>query len=82
MTPGPSIVLAPCPNCGGKTVAEQDRFYGGIPRWQVQCDESTSPSARGVGNYLPSCGYRGPFAVDLADAVRKHNKISQNCGAV
>jgi ribosomal protein S27AE len=73
------VTLAPCPNCGGKTVADQDRFYGGVPRWQVACDQAMGPSPG--GNYMPNCGYRGPFAIDLDEAVRKHNKISQNCGA-
>jgi hypothetical protein len=29
---------------------------------------------------MPSCGYRGPWAVEMEEAVRRHNKISQNCG--
>lgn len=73
------MIGAPCPNCGGQTTAEQDRYYGGAPRWQVACDTAMRPSAG--GNFLPNCGYRGPFGMTLDEAVRKHNKISQNCGA-
>lgn len=27
------------------------------------------------------CGYSGPRARTLDEAIRRHNKISQNCGA-
>lgn len=70
------MTLAPCPNCGGKTTADQDRFYGGTVRWVVSCDEPNDTRS------LPNCGYRGPFGLTLEEAVRKHNHISQKCGAV
>ena len=69
------MILAQCPNCGGRTIAEQDRFYGGVTRWQVSCDQANDTGS------LPNCGYKGPFGLDLDEAARKHNKISQNCGA-
>ena len=71
-----AIVLGNCPHCRGNCAVNQDRFFGGVPRWQVGCDH---PPA---GSSLPHCGYRGPFATDLEDAVRWHNKIAQNCGAI
>jgi hypothetical protein len=70
------MTLAPCPNCGGKTTAETLPWPGAV-RWFVRCDQQPE----GPTSLLWSCGYRGPFAVTLDEAVRKHNKISQNCGA-
>lgn len=67
-----TITLAPCPHCGGKTVAGW-----AIPpeTWdvracrQVECDAEPD-----------TCGYCGPFDLTMEGAVRKHNKISQNTG--
>lgn len=76
MTELATIKIAACPHCGGACAADMDRFHGSIVRWQIHCD--TPPA----GTCLPNCGYKGPFCNDLADAARKHNKISQNAGAV
>ena len=71
-----AVVLENCPHCRGKCGADHDRFFGGVPRWQVGCDQQP------VGSSLPNCGYRSPFAIDLEDAVRWHNKIAQHGGAI
>lgn len=63
-----TIVLAPCPNCGGPCDCsrEKNERADGFPiEWRVSC----------------RCGYCGPFAGAKDEAVRRHNKISQNCGA-
>ena len=70
------MILAPCPACGGKTAADMDRYYGSVTRCVVACDQPNDTRS------LPNCGYRGPFALTLEEAVRKHNHISQKCGAV
>jgi len=61
--------LAPCPNCGLPTDIKYGTLSGsdfGLDGWQAMCVH---------------CGYSGPACNDQADAVRRHNKISQNCGA-
>jgi flavoprotein len=61
--------LAPCPNCGLPTDAKYGQLETvewAIVGWRCMCIR---------------CGYSGPACNDQADAVRRHNKISQNCGA-
>lgn len=65
-----SFVLAPCPHCGApcslKTDKEWNRHFG-FAYEQVECK---------------ACDYNGPASLYAEEAVRAHNKISQNCGAV
>lgn len=62
------IVLGKCPHCGGgcDLAREKNDFRDGFPyEWRVSC----------------RCGYSGPFDADKEAAARKHNKMSQMCGA-
>lgn len=65
------MITAPCPSCGspcvvGLVCVTQD----------LQLDHQAECDADPIG-----CGYRGPRGRTIDEAVRKHNKISQNCGA-
>lgn len=64
------MTIAPCPNCGGACLERYAFINGNLPGknldgWQVIC---------------PSCAYSGPACKTMDEAIRKHNKISQNCG--
>lgn len=61
--------IAPCPNCGQPCELMRDKAWNrhfGFTYEQVECR---------------ACDYNGPADLDVEEAVRKHNKISQNCGA-
>lgn len=74
-----NINIGGCPNCGGECESDSDRFYGGIVRWQIRC---ANPVRRADGSItLPGCGYAGPMEATEDEAARKHNKMSQMCGA-
>jgi hypothetical protein len=63
------MTIAPCPHDGGgcDLAREKNEDKHGFPwEWRVSC----------------RCGYCSPFDADKDEAVRRHNKISQNCGAV
>lgn len=62
------IVLGKCPHCGdGCGLWRETNEYkqGGPTEWRVWCP----------------CGYCGPFDANMEEAARKHNKMSQMCGA-
>jgi hypothetical protein len=63
------MIIAPCPSCGLPCRLKHDKGWNrhhGFAYEQVEC---------------PACDYTGPADIDPEVAVRKHNKISQNCGA-
>lgn len=62
------MTVSPCPHCAAHCVMA----YGANPNkrdmpheWRAEC----------------ACGYCGPYDADKDAAVRRHNKIGQNCGA-
>lgn len=62
--------VADCPHCGDPCQLKYGTLNGSdfsIEGWQAMCDR---------------CGYSGPACKTEEEAVRAHNKISQNCGAV
>jgi hypothetical protein len=65
------MIIAPCPACGSRCVV-------GLVcvTTDLQLDHQATCDAEPMG-----CGYSGPRGKTLDEAVRRHNKISQNCGA-
>lgn len=61
--------IANCPHCGGPCSMKYGMLNGTnfqLDGWQCMCER---------------CGYSGPVGETQDEAVRAHNKISQNCGA-
>ncbi len=61
MTQPETLPLA-CPNCKGECFARRDASTG---MCAVHCGKP----------FEGSCGYRGPFASHLGEAIRLHNNI-------
>lgn len=63
------MIIAPCPNCGLPCSLMRDKAWNrhhAFAYEQVEC---------------LACDYNGPADPVAEVAVRRHNKISQNCGA-